>query len=159
MAPLLIFALLIVVPIIEISLFIQAGKLIGLWATLAIVIMTVFAGTTLLRRQGVTVLNRFRVTLARNELPVIDLFDDVLLLTAGVTLVIPGLMTDVVGFLLLFPPVRAAMALVLLHRISGRMQRCPNGQPGGGRTRIIDADYEDLTDRNPPAGRSRGPLR
>ncbi len=160
MVPLLIFALLIGVPIIEIGLFIQVGDLIGLWATLATVVLTAIAGTALLRRQGLSVLNRLRATLERDELPVTELFDGVCLLVAGVALLTPGFMTDAVGFLLFLPPVRAAIALALLHRISVRMQnhRQPGPRPTGERGTVIDGDYKDLTNGGPSNGNSGGRL-
>ena len=59
----------IAVPVIEIALFIEVGGWIGLWPTIAIVVVTAFAGTTLLRIQGLAVLQGAQESAARNELP------------------------------------------------------------------------------------------
>ena len=76
----LLLAMFIAIPIIEIGLFIEIGGWIGLWPTLAIVIVTAFAGTTLLRLQGLAVLQRAQASTARNELPVQEVFDGLCLL-------------------------------------------------------------------------------
>ena len=65
----------IAVPVIEIILFIEVGGWIGLWPTIAIVVGTAFAGTSLLRIQGLAVLQRAQESASRNELPVQEVFD------------------------------------------------------------------------------------
>ena len=102
----LLLAMFIAIPIIEIGLFIEIGGWIGLWPTLAIVIVTAFAGTTLLRLQGLAVLKRAQASTARNELPVQEVFDSLCLLIAGILLLTPGFFTDGFGFLLLVPRFR-----------------------------------------------------
>ena len=93
----------IAVPVIEIALFIEVGGRIGLWSTVAIVIVTAFAGTTLLRIQGLSVLRRAQESATRNELPVQEVFDGLCLLVAGVLLLTPGFFTDALGFTLFVP--------------------------------------------------------
>ena len=102
----LLLAIFIAVPVIEIALFIEIGGWIGLWPTIAIVIVTAFAGTTLLRLQGLAVLRRVQESAARNELPVQEVFDGLCLLVAGVMLLTPGFFTDALGFLLFVPVFR-----------------------------------------------------
>ena len=80
--PILLLAVFIAVPVVEIALFIEVGGWIGLWPTIAIVIATAFAGTTLLRLQGLAVLRRVQESAARNELPVAEVFDGLCLLVA-----------------------------------------------------------------------------
>ncbi|MEX2642437.1 MAG: FxsA family protein [Acetobacterales bacterium] len=167
MAVLLILALLLGVPIIEIALFITVGDWIGLWPTLALVVLTAVAGTALLRRQGLSVLRRLRMTLDRNELPVVEMFDGACVLVAGVCLLTPGFLTDTIGFLLFLAPVRSLIAAGLLRwavsRADVRVYRSrPGGGPGpgggpergpgaGGATGrspggpVIEGEYRDVT--------------
>jgi UPF0716 protein FxsA len=165
MVPLLILIMLIGIPIAEISIFIQVGDWIGLWPTLAMVVITALVGTALLRQQGLSVLNRLRATLARDELPVVELFDGACLLVAGVALLTPGFLTDVLGFFLFLPPVRAAIALVLLGWLSSRIDvRTPPGPgsgPGSPRSAggaVIDADYKDVTSNSHRTGQDKDRL-
>jgi UPF0716 protein FxsA len=94
------------VPLIEIALFIKVGGLIGLWPTIAIVIVTALAGTALIRHQGLNTLQRAQQEMDAHRLPVRELFDGVCLLFAGALLLTPGFLTDAVGFALLVPPLR-----------------------------------------------------
>lgn len=163
MPALVILALLLGVPIIEIALFITVGEWIGLWATLGLVVITAVAGTWLLRRQGLSMLMRLRATLERNELPVIEMIDGACLLVAGVTLLTPGFLTDAIGFLLFLAPVRAVIAKAVLNRVVARADvhvyrsggggpspgpRGPGSAPGGGTRQggpVIEGEYEDVT--------------
>ena len=101
----------IAVPVIEIALFIEVGGWIGLWPTIAIVVVTAFAGTTLLRIQGLAVLQRAQESAARNELPMQEVFDGLCLLVAGVLLLTPGFFTDALGFTLFVPVLRKLAGL------------------------------------------------
>ena len=94
------------VPLIEIALFIQVGGFIGLWPTIAIVIVTAVTGTALIRRQGINTLQRAQQEMEEQRLPLRELFDGVCLLFAGALLLTPGFLTDAVGFALLVPPLR-----------------------------------------------------
>jgi UPF0716 protein FxsA len=160
----LLLAMFIAIPIIEIGLFIEIGGWIGLWPTLGIVIVTAFAGTTLLRLQGLAVLQRAQQATARNELPVQEVFDGLCLLIAGILLLTPGFFTDTVGFLLFVPPFRrfAASAigrwLVRSGKISVSAGGFSGGPPGSGPGSgagpgrrgptaggpVIDGDFEEV---------------
>lgn len=151
----------IMVPIAEIAVFIKAGDLIGLWPTIAAVVLTAIIGTAMLRQQGLATLVRLRATMDRGELPVRELFDGACLLLAGALLLTPGFLTDAVGFLLLVPPLRALAGAALWHRMQqsgnfsvhvGGMQGGADGGPQGGQRPshsagpgggpVVDADYE-----------------
>lgn len=157
----LLLAMFIAVPIIEIGLFIEIGGWIGLWPTLGIVIVTAFAGTTLLRLQGLSVLQRVQESANRNELPVQEVFDGMCLLVAGILLLTPGFFTDSIGFLLFVPVFRrfAAAAiwrwLVRNGKISvsaGGFGASPRSGGPGGPDRgsrpsggpVIDGDFEEV---------------
>lgn len=107
--PILILALFIGVPLIEIYLFIQVGGWIGVWPTIGLVVLTAIIGTTLLRQQGLATLARARSELDQERLPVRELFDGVCLVFGGALLLTPGFMTDAFGFALLLPPLRAIL--------------------------------------------------
>lgn len=124
MPALILFALFVGVPIVEIGLFIQVGGFIGLWPTLFIVIATALAGTALLRAQGFGVMARAQEALNRGEVPVDQAIHGVFLLVAGLLLLTPGFMTDAFGFALFVPPVRLALGRFIWQAI----QNSPNFQ-------------------------------
>ena len=117
----LVLLLMIGVPIMEIAVFIQAGELIGLWPTLATIILTAFIGTALLRHQGLATLRRVQDTMNAGKPPVAELFDGMCLVVAGLLLLTPGFVTDAVGFLLFVPPLRTLLLGGLVARLSVSM--------------------------------------
>ena len=158
-----IFLALIVVPLIEIGLFIEIGGLIGLWPTIGIVIATAVVGSALLRMQGLAALAELREKLDRGGNPGPTLAHGAMILVAGVVLLTPGFFTDAIGFLLLVPPVRAFLIARLADRIvaqavhvqAGRHPGAqgPRPTPAGGET--IDGSYEEVDrddDDGPPSG-------
>jgi UPF0716 protein FxsA len=105
----------ILVPIIEIYLFIKVGSAIGALATVALVFLTAMIGVYLLRQQGLSTLNQVQAQMQRGEIPATSLFEGMLLFIAGVLLLTPGFMTDSIGFVLMIPPLRKVIALWILE--------------------------------------------
>jgi UPF0716 protein FxsA len=144
--PLLI--LFILIPIIEIALFIKVGGFIGLWPTLAIVIMTAVIGTNMLRTQGLSTLARLQSSLQTGENPIDPIVHGALILLSGVLLLTPGFFTDGIGFLLLIPPVRTALIKWGAAKAFGggfvvmgqRRQQQPDDSS------VLDGDYSVLDD-------------
>ena len=127
------------VPLIEIALFIRVGGWLGLWPTLAIVVLTAVLGTMLLRRQGLAEISRLRAALDGHGDPTGPLVHGALILFAGAVLLTPGFFTDAIGFALLVPPVRA----VLIERIRDRIV-LHQARQGPTRPDIIEGDFEPL---------------
>ena len=103
--PLLIL-LFVGLPLTEIYFLIQVGSEIGALPTILLSILTAVIGAWLVRYQGFGVLMRVRELLDRGEVPAIELMDGALILAAGLFLILPGFLTDSLGFLLLIPPLR-----------------------------------------------------
>lgn len=123
-------ALFIAVPLIEIYLLIQVGSVIGPLLTILLVLLTAVIGVTLLRQQGLATLNKVQAQMQHGELPASGLLEGMLLFFAGALLLTPGFFTDTIGFLLLVPPLRKAIALWLLERSGWILQMRTRGQPG-----------------------------
>lgn len=144
----------ILVPLIEIALFIEIGGWLTLWPTLGIVVGTAILGSWLMRQQGHRALDDVRRSLDRARDPLEPLAHGVMILFAGALLLTPGFLTDALGLALLVPPVRVVLLRWILrhgvHRvIIGQPPRRPGGGQGGDGD-IIDADFEDVTPRDPP---------
>ncbi len=139
-----------VVPLFELALLIQLGRLIGLAPTIALVLITGAAGAALARWQGLATLRRVQNEMAEGRVPTGALVDGLLILVAGAVLLTPGLITDVVGFLLLIPPTRAAVRRALVEAFRRRMQP--------GRPVVLDAEWSTGDDPDPdPERRSFDP--
>jgi UPF0716 protein FxsA len=110
-------ALAIVVGVIEITVMIQVGQLIGVLNTIGLLILVSLIGAWLVKRQGLGVLARIRELRMAGRLPAAELFDGAVILVAGVLMVIPGFVTDALGLLLLIPPVRAVARRIVSRRV------------------------------------------
>jgi UPF0716 protein FxsA len=95
--------LFVVVPLIELAILIRIGNWLGFWPTIGLVIATGTFGAFLARSQGGRVLREIRTDLGGGRVPAAHLVDGLLILVGGALLLTPGLLTDVVGLLLLLP--------------------------------------------------------
>ncbi|GAA5790186.1 FxsA family protein [Vibrio cholerae] len=116
MFPILLF-LFIAVPVIEIALFIQVGGVLGVWPTIALVLLTAIVGASLVRSQGLQTLLTVQQRLAQGQLPTQQILEGVMLAVAGVLLLTPGFFTDILGMLVLLPAPRAYLAKLLMSRV------------------------------------------
>lgn len=135
------------VPIVEIALFIQVGGAIGLWPTLAIVILTAILGAWLVRAQGRLAMNDLRRSFSELGDPTEPLAHGAMILVSGALLLTPGFFTDAVGFALLMPPVRMAVLAYLRKRV--HVARFEMGREGPHRAHdpgVIDGEYHEVDD-------------
>ena len=142
------FLAFLLVPILEIALFIQVGGLIGLWPTLAIVVLTAVLGTTLVRTQGRMALGQLQQSFATLDDPTEPLAHGAMILLSGALLLTPGFFTDALGFALLVPAVRRALYVRLRDRITIHgMQGGPgpaDAAPRGPSDRVIDGEFTEV---------------
>jgi UPF0716 protein FxsA len=99
----------IVIPALEIALFILSGKLIGIWPTLAFLMLTGMIGIWLVKQQGLAVIEKARREMSYGRLPSEAILDGICVLIGGVLLLTPGFFTDILGVFLLLPFTRALM--------------------------------------------------
>jgi UPF0716 protein FxsA len=98
------------VPLLEIALLVHLGQWLGFWQTMGLVVATALVGTFVIHRQGYTVLARTMAAVNDGKPPIAPVVDGAFVLLAGVLLILPGLITDVIGLLLLVPWVRHRVA-------------------------------------------------
>lgn len=154
------FWLFIAIPIIEIALFIQVGGLIGLWPTLALVLLSAVIGTALMRSQGARAWIEIQQSFNELRDPTAPIAHGAMILLAGLLLVTPGFFTDTLGILLLIPAVRSWAMRQIGKRVQvtqvniGRRPREPHRPPYDDG--VIDADYvvepDDLPQAPPRPG-------
>ncbi len=149
------FLAFLLVPLIEIALFIQIGGAIGLWPTLAIVILTAILGTWLVRTQGLMAMGQLRSSFSELRDPSVPLAHGAMILVAGALLLTPGFFTDGIGFLLLAPPVRMAVIRYVGARVQvQQFEMGPGPQQRPARDDIIEGEFEEVRPRDPNAGPS-----
>ncbi len=119
--------LFLVIPILELAVIIQVGQSIGVLNTVGLLLLVSFVGAWLVKREGVGVWRRFTAQVHAGVVPTREIADGVLILFAGALLLTPGFLTDVLGLLLLFPPVRAALRGAAMLRASRRVMRVYRG--------------------------------
>ena len=136
-------------PVLEISVFISVGALIGLWPTLAAIVATAIVGAFFVKKQGLATLYNAQQNINNGQLPVEELFDGLFLIVSGLLLITPGFVTDGVGFLLFLPEFRVLLkrfiSNVLVARTTARVypntdhtkQTKPNNP-------IIDGEFEEI---------------
>lgn len=96
----------IFVPLMELYILIEAGRIIGVGPTIGLIITTGIAGAWLARSQGVEILRRIQEETSRGQMPATTLIDGALVLVGGLLLLTPGLFTDLLGFSFLAPATR-----------------------------------------------------
>ena len=102
----MIFLIFILVPIIEIAIFITVGSNIGILNTIAIILLTAMIGIYFVRRQGLTLLFNAQRNMTQGIMPTEEIKGGIFLLISGLLLITPGFFTDCVGFLMFLKPVQ-----------------------------------------------------
>ena len=100
------FLLFIVIPIVEIVLFIKIGSLLGLWLTILVVVLTAIVGTNLVKSQGLNAIKQVQSSFLQGQDIARSLINGTLILIAGVLLLTPGFFTDFIGITFLIPVTR-----------------------------------------------------
>jgi UPF0716 protein FxsA len=170
----LILLLLLVVPVLEIMVFVQVAGAIGVLDALGVLVLFSVGGLFLVRHEGMGTMARMRAELDAGRVPTGQLADGFWLFLAGVLLIIPGFVTDFAGLLLLLPPVRGLAKRwfgrrfgrgdgVSVIRVEGiRTDGWTNGPANGpagpsGRGDWIDAAGEEHRDDPPGRGNAGDP--
>jgi UPF0716 protein FxsA len=110
------------VPLVELAVLIWIGGQTVWWLPIVLVLLTGIGGAALARRQGWQVGRRIRSDLNSNRLPAGALLDGFLILIAAILLITPGVITDVIGILLLVPPVRSGVKRALFSELRRQVQ-------------------------------------
>ncbi|MBC9246295.1 FxsA family protein [Paracoccus sp. 11-3] len=149
-------AVFVLLPIIEIALFIQVGSAIGLWPTLALVILSAVLGVVVMRSQGRNAWLEAQRSLAEVRDPSRPLAHGAMIMTAGILLVMPGFLTDTIGLLLLIPFVRNAVIGYFGRRVRvTRAHSTSYGYRPPYADGVIEGDY--VVEDEPPVKRGQMP--
>ena len=125
----------ILVPVIEIYLFIKIGSQIGALTTITLIFVTAILGIIYARYEGLNTLRSAFVQLIKNEIPVYEIISGAAITFAALLLIVPGFATDIIGFLLIFPFSRKFILKILSSKF--QMKKKTN-------EKFIDGEYEEI---------------
>jgi len=128
----------ILIPAIEIYLFIKIGSYIGAFNTVLLIFLTAFVGIYYARAAGLNTLNQGLRKMVKNEMPAYELISGALIAIGAIFLIIPGFATDIVGFLIIFAPTRK----LIFKKFSKKNKKNNNKNSD-----YIEGEYKDLDDR------------
>lgn len=140
-------------PLAEIAGFVMVGRALGLWATLGLVIGTAVLGVFLLRSQGMHLLKKLSEESREGKVPGRSLIDGAMIVVAGILLLLPGFLTDIIGIALFIPFVRTFIWGLIGKRVV--VMQSPNGTgfryssgyakpEAGPRGPVVDLDDDDF---------------
>ncbi len=136
----------LVVPLAELAVLIQVGRVIGAWWTILLLLADSILGAWLIKREGRRALEALRTRIEQGRLPARELADGALVVLGGALLLSPGFVTDVLGILLVLPLTRPLFRRVAMGYAESRMKR-----PG------MDATWRPPSGPGPDATRPGGP--
>ncbi|MCP3672845.1 MAG: FxsA family protein [Gammaproteobacteria bacterium] len=149
----ILFIIFVIVPIIEIALFVQAEDWIGLAPTLVMIVLTAVIGISLLRQQGLSTLYKAQEKMNHGEIPAMEMIEGIMLAIAGTLLLTPGFFTDTIGFLLLVPPLRRYLFTTALQnkvKMYTQGRQAPFNEQehynSSHSNRTIEGDYKNTDD-------------
>ena len=137
----ILFGLFLIIPIIEISLLIKIGGIIGAPITIFLVVFTALLGAWLLRIQGFATIQNVRKTLEAGAIPAIEILEAAVLLLAGALLLTPGFFTDTIGFLCLIPALRKYVLKRIISKWIPAQYHTNNQQHNDKKKDFIEAEY------------------
>ena len=137
----IIIAIFVVIPIIEISLFIEIGSIIGSFYTITLIFLTAIVGVFFVRQQGISTIQKLASQLRNLEAPVQTMFEGLVILIAGILLITPGFFTDALGFLGLIPVSRIIFIKLVASYMLSRY-----GNQNNQHDSTIEGDYIEIDD-------------
>ena len=131
------FLSIILIPVIEIYLFIKLGSQIGAFTTISLIFATAIIGVYYAKYEGLNTLKSAIKLLSENKKPTYEIFSGAAIAIAAVLLIIPGFATDILGFLIIFPITRRIIFQKLLKKVN---------RDNVNRKDFIEGEYEDIDD-------------
>ncbi len=134
-----ILLIIILIPIIEIYLFIKIGSQIGAITTIFLIFTTAVVGVYYARYEGINTLKSGFSQLSKNETPAYEVISGAAIAFAALLLIIPGFATDILGFLMIFPLTRKFIFKKFSQKFKHKKAE---------RNNFIDGEFEDIDDRD-----------
>ena len=127
--------LILLIPIIEIYLFIKIGSQIGAFNTISLIFITAIIGIYYAKYEGINTLRSAMKQIMQNEIPIYEIISGAALAFAAILMILPGFLTDAAGLLIIFPWTRK----IFLKKISKKNYK--------NKKNFIDGEYEDIDNK------------
>ena len=140
----------------EIAVFIEFSEAFGTWTTIILILVTALIGGKLFQSQGLQTLRSAIASTEKNVFPAQELYSGACILLAGLLLITPGILTDLLGLALFFPPCRRHIGLKILQFLNGRFnfQRHAdvnnNTEDKYQSGQTIETNYREVIEEDPP---------
>ena len=131
--------LIILIPILEIYLFIKIGSEIGAFTTISLIFVTAIIGVYYARYEGLNTLKSGVTQLYKNQMPLFELMSGAALAVAALLLILPGFATDLLGFLIIFPLTRKIIFNLFARKTKNELDVKDD---------LIEGEYEDKDNKN-----------
>ena len=128
--------LILLVPVIEIYLFIKIGSQIGAFNTISLIFITAVVGIYYAKYEGLNTLRSAIKQVVQNEVPIYEIISGAALAFAALLMILPGFLTDIIGLLIIFPWTRQ----IFFKKISKKNYK--------NKKNFIEGEYEDIDDKN-----------
>jgi len=128
--------LFIIIPIIEIILFIEIGSILGSFNTILLIFLSAFLGIYLIKHGSISYAHEIQSKIMQGIRPDADILAGILIFLSGILLVLPGFFTDIFGLLLILKPIQSIIA-------SRYAQNTLRPKAAKKKSKIIDADYKE----------------
>jgi UPF0716 protein FxsA len=132
--------LFILIPFLELWTFIQVSSEIGFFKAVFLAFLAAAIGTAIVQQQGLQTVLALRTAIDRSKAPLNEVFDGFCITAAGILMIIPGFLSDILGFILLIPPVRARLRSFLLKHTDW------NVSASAYDSEVIEGEYERVDD-------------
>ena len=129
----------ILIPIIEIYLLIKIGSQIGALTTILLIFSTAIIGVYYAKYEGLNTIKSAFIQISKNEAPAYEMISGAAIALGALMLIIPGFVTDFIGFLIIFPITRK----VLLNKLSKKFEKKESQKKN-----FIDGEFEDIDERD-----------
>ena len=133
------FLLIILIPIVEIYLFIKVGSVIGAFTTISLIFLTAILGVYYVKYEGFNTLRSGLSQLVRNETPFYEILSGAALAFSALLLILPGFVTDIIGLILVFPITRKLILGSLSKKYESKNKKSKNKN-------FIEGEFEDIED-------------
>ena len=128
----------ILIPVLEIYLFIKIGSQIGAFNTILLIFLTAITGIYYAKYEGLNTIRSGFLQIVKNEVPANEIISGAAIAFAAILLIIPGFATDLLGLLIIFPPTRK----LIFRKVSTKQKQNNTNQD------FINGEYEDIDDEN-----------
>ena len=129
----------ILIPILEIYLFIKIGSQIGAFNTILLIFITAIIGVYYAKYEGLNTIRSGFMQILKNQTPAYEIISGAAIAFAAILLILPGFATDFLGFLIIFPLTRK----IIFYKLSGKFKNRPEKKKD-----FIEGEFEDIDDEN-----------